>query len=155
MNYALMKLYLTQIEMKNKRNSFKKSVPWTWSIVCLLFLLILYYGINMYLYERNTSPKVCIEDKCFVVEIARTSTEQQQGLMNREVMEADHGMIFIFAKSDMHNFWMKNTRIPLDMIWLDDQKNVVRVLTAQPCTQDPCLVYRPEVLAKYVIEINA
>lgn len=141
--------------MKNKRNSFKQSISRTWVMIWLFLLVILYYFITISIQEKNTASKICIEKQCFTVEIARTSAEQQQGLMNREVMEKDHGMVFIFPKSDVHNFWMKNTLIPLDMIWVDDAFNVVRVLTAQPCIQDPCKVYRPEASAKYVIEINA
>lgn len=155
MMYASMGFYFRQIEMKNKRNSFKQSISWTWVMIWLLILMILYYFINISIHDKNTTSKVCIEKKCFTVEIARTSAEQQQGLMNREAMESNQGMIFIFPQADIHNFWMKNTLIPLDMIRVDDTFKVVRVLTAQPCTQDPCKVYKPEALAKYVIEINA
>lgn len=64
-------------------------------------------------------------------------------------------MLFIFDTYDFHNFRMKNTLIPLDMIWIDDQNTVVRIITAQPCTTEPCEVYTPEALSKYVLEINA
>ena len=50
---------------------------------------------------------------------------------------------------------MKNTLIPLDMIRLDEIHKVVRILTAQPCIADPCEAYKPEIGAKYVLEINA
>lgn len=150
-----MGFYFSKIEMKNKRNYIKQSISWSWVMIWLLVLVILYYLMNNYIRERNLIPKVCIENKCFTVEIARTSEEQQKGLMNRETMDLNQGMVFVFSKSDIHNFWMKNTLIPLDMIWVDDQNQVVRVVTAQPCTQDPCKIYKPATLAKYVIEINA
>lgn len=140
--------------MKNKSNLFM-TISWTWFAIWFLFLLVFYYFVNRYIHERNTISEVCIEKKCFTVEMARTPAEQQQWLMNRQVMEASHGMIFMFPKTDVYNFRMKNTLIPLDMIRIDDQNHVVRVLTAQPCTQDPCIIYQPEVSAKYVIEINA
>ena len=91
---------------------------------------------------------------CFTVEIADTPTEREKGLMNRESMAENHGMLFIFLASDFYNFWMKNTLIPLDIIWLDDQMNVVRILTAQPCETDFCEIYKPGALAKYVVEFN-
>ena len=75
--------------------------------------------------------------------------------MDREAMSENHGMLFVFTTPDFYNFWMKNTRIPLDMIRLDANKKIVRVLTAQPCTSDPCHVYKPEIFANYVLEINA
>jgi len=90
-----------------------------------------------------------------MVELARTPAEQEQGLMYRESMEEKNGMLFVFSKSDIYNFWMKNTLIPLDMIWIDDQFKVVKIMTAQPCVSDPCMVYNPEKLATYILEINA
>lgn len=64
-------------------------------------------------------------------------------------------MLFIFPKSDIYDFRMKNTLIPLDMLRIDDQFNVAKILTAQPCTADPCPIYHPEAAAIYVLEINA
>jgi hypothetical protein len=140
--------------MKNKPNFFK-AISWTWIVIGFLFLGIVYYMVSNYLHEKNTTPAVCSDKKCFTVEIARTPAEQQKGLMNRQDMEENKGMLFVFPKTDLYNFWMKNTLIPLDMVWLDDSFTVVRILTAQPCTQNPCMTYQPQVSAKYVLEINA
>lgn len=67
-------------------------------------------------------------------------------------------MLFIF--DDMvskRGFWMKNTLIPLDIIWLDDQRKIVHIeQDVPPCVQDPCPSYGPDdVMSKYVVEINA
>jgi len=105
--------------------------------------------------EVDYQPRVCGGDWCFMTELARTPAEQQLGLMNRESMEEGDGMLFIFEGSEFHNFWMKNTLIPLDMIWIDDQFKVVKIITAQPCTAEPCMIYNPQKLATYVLEINA
>jgi len=75
--------------------------------------------------------------------------------MNRKMMDQNKGMIFIFPKSDRYDFWMKNTLIPLDMIRIDEELTVVRILTAQPCTSNPCPIYSPGKTAKYTLEINA
>ena len=116
---------------------------------------VIYYLIVSIDYRTNTSPQVCNGKKCFTVELARTQVEQEQGLMNRTSMGENSGMIFIFPQSNMYNFRMKNTLIPLDMLRIDDTNKVVRILTAQPCIADPCTLYRPETFAKYVLEINA
>ena len=105
-------------------------------------------------YHQQQNPQVCNENTCFTIEIADTSTEREKWLMNRELMSENHGMLFVFSESDFHNFWMKNTIIPLDMIWINEQSEVVRILTAQPCTADPCVIYKPEILATYVLELN-
>lgn len=114
-------------------------------IAYLPFLLLLYYIVTNYFHERNTTiPEVCSEKTCFTVELARTAEQQQQGLMYRETMGEEYGMLFIFPDTTLHNFWMKNTRIPLDIIWINDQFQVVRIFTAQPCITDPCTIYAPE-----------
>jgi len=101
-------------------------------------------------------PQVCFENRCFSVEIADDPDEQRQGLMFRESLAPDHGMLFIFERDALYGFWMKNTRIPLDMIWLDAQMRVVFIQEdAQPCTADPCASYRTPTEARYVLELNA
>jgi len=143
--------YFSQIHMKNNI----KHISWTWFVIGLIFLGIVYYFINMYTQQSNKIPQVCSLRKCFTVELARTPAQQELGLMNRTSMAENSGMLFIFSKNDFYNFWMKNTRIPLDMIRIDEQYTVVRILTAQPCITDPCMVYRPEKIALFVLEINA
>lgn len=75
--------------------------------------------------------------------------------MYRTSMAEKEGMIFVFPNTEIHNFRMKNTLIPLDMIWLDETYTVVSVITAQPCTSEPCPLYSPHIPVKYVWEINA
>ncbi len=132
-----------------------KHISWTWVAIWLLIFMISYVFIFNYIHRKNTTSQVCVQWNCFTVELARTSTEQELGLMNRTGMDEKKGMLFLFPKSDIYAFRMKNTLIPLDMVRIDDQNRVVYVVTAQPCTTDPCAVYKPEIWARYVLEINA
>lgn len=132
------------------KNNIKKIIR-IWITIWLLILGISYYIIINYILV----PQVCSGENCFIVELARTPAEQQQGLMNRESMDEGSGMLFIFQWSEFHNFRMKDTLIPLDMIWIDKQFKVVRIMTAQPCIADQCPIYQPGIAAKYVLEINA
>jgi uncharacterized membrane protein (UPF0127 family) len=97
---------------------------------------------------------VCFETNCFDVELAVTEEQKVQGLMHRTSLDADNGMLFIFEEESEYAFWMKDTLIPLDMIWINSDKEVVRIVTAQPCER-VCEVINPNANAQYVLEVNA
>lgn len=90
-------------------------------------------------------------------EIADTPLKRATGLMYRDRLDKNHGMLFSFGQAQAWGFWMKNTRIPLDMIWLDGKKRVVHIERSVPiCTKtdDSCPLYKPNSEdAMYVLEI--
>jgi len=97
---------------------------------------------------------VCIRGVCFETEIAVTAAERSRGLMNRDALAKDHGMLFVFPEEGLHRFWMKNTRIELDIIFIAPDRRVVSISRrAQPCRKDPCDRYSPEGNAAYALEI--
>jgi hypothetical protein len=102
-----------------------------------------------------TGPRVVLPSgAAYAVELARTPEEQAQGLMYRESLAPRAGMIFLFRDAAPHQFWMKNTMIPLDMIWMDDAGKVLFVSAdTPPCKADPCPTYGPDSPAKQVLEI--
>ena len=88
------------------------------------------------------------------LELALTPEDQAQGLMYRENLPERTGMLFVFPEDAPHHFWMKNTMIPLDMIWMDDAGRVLFVSAdTPPCKADPCPTYGPDSPAKQVLEI--
>ncbi len=100
-------------------------------------------------------PHVRLKGEKFSVEIAETPDKQQLGLMFRESMPRDHGMLFVFAGESMRSFWMKNTRIPLDIIYFDKDLEMVSFSTAVPCRTRQCPGYPSTGPAMYVLELNA
>jgi uncharacterized membrane protein (UPF0127 family) len=87
------------------------------------------------------------------VEIADTPERRSLGLMYRKELGADAGMLFIFDAADHLTFWMKNTPLPLDMIFIGDDKRIVGIAKdAVPYTTTPRGV---EGRSRYVLEVNA
>lgn len=100
--------------------------------------------------------QVCFEETCFHVELAVTQAERTEGLMHRASMPADSGMLFVFGAERPYEFWMKNTLIPLDIIWLDYSRRIIHIeADVPPCKADPCPSYAPGGNALYVLELNA
>lgn len=120
--------------------------------------------------QQDLSSSVCIkpfgatqgEESCFSVELAKTEAEKERGLMFKTQLSKEGGMLFIFDKEDIHPFWMKNTLVSLDIIWIDGYSKVVYISRdVQPCLPAQagssliCPSVVPTAKAKYVLEVNA
>lgn len=92
------------------------------------------------------------------VEIADSPSKRSQGLMLRPSMAPDRGMLFLFPEPGDHAFWMKNTLISLDMLWLDETGTILHLESKVPiCTRqdDGCPRYRSPSKSLHVLELNA
>jgi len=90
------------------------------------------------------------------IEVADTVEKRAMGLMFRKSLPYSSGMLFIFSTEDFHSFWMKNTLVPLDILWLDKEFRIKYYYqNVQPCKSDPCASYSPLIKAIYVLEVNA
>lgn len=87
------------------------------------------------------------------VSIADTSDSRARGLMNVEELPRDQGMVFLFEQPGRGSFWMKDTLIPLDIAFWNDDGIVVDILQMQPCVEDPCDFYTPK--ADYIGAVEA
>jgi len=93
--------------------------------------------------------------RVIAAEIADTPEKVARGYMYRTQVGERDGMIFVFPVSDVHPFWMKNTLVPLDMIWMDEEFGVLHIQpSAPPCRADPCPSYGPLRKAAYVLEVR-
>lgn len=121
-------------------------------LMLLITPLMLFTGCT----PESKAAKVCCENQCFDVELATTPHDRSTGLMHRTELPKNTGMLFIYDKEAIYPFWMKNTLIPLDIIWINSDKEIVYMKkNAQPCEKDPCDTFRPDKRAKYVLELNA
>jgi len=90
------------------------------------------------------------------VELADTDEKRARGLMFREQLARERGMLFIFSEPGQWSFWMKNTKVSLDILWLDQKKKIVDLAENIPgCVGEPCLQYQPAHEATYVLEVPA
>jgi uncharacterized protein len=103
------------------------------------------------------APRIILPDRsAIIVEVASDDPTREQGLMYRDHMAEDRGMIFLFPQVGEYPFWMKNTFIPLDMIWIDSDHRIVHIAhDVPPCKTDPCPNYPPNAKAASVLELAA
>ncbi|MBN1271237.1 MAG: DUF192 domain-containing protein [Candidatus Aminicenantes bacterium] len=125
-----------------------------------IILLVIFIGVFFF------SSGSCSKDRyvqiflpdgfSITAECAVTEAERALGLMYREKIESDQGMLFIFSREGIYSFWMKNMVIPLDILWLDKNKRIVHIAeNVPPCRKVPCPSYGPSIPAMYVLELKA
>jgi len=107
--------------------------------------------------QQFSIGSVCAKNSCFQVKLAKTEAQKEKGLMGVSFLDKDKGMLFVFEKEGIYPFWMKNTLIPLDIIWIGGDKKVVFIgQNIEPCKSLICPpIVPPGPGAKYVLEINA
>lgn len=91
-------------------------------------------------------------EKRFSIEVADDPVERERGLMYRETMPDDRGMLFVFESSRPVGFWMKNTPMPLDLVFVDDKGKVLGVQPGEPFSEAVISVPQP---ARFVLELKA
>ena len=106
---------------------------------------------------ETPGPRVVFPDGYVVrVEIAADEDMRAQGLMYRDQLRPASGMLFFFPQDGEYPFWMKNTHIPLDMIWIDSNRKIAHIEhDVPPCQIDDCPNYPPHAIARYVLEVAA
>jgi len=126
----------------------------TMRVRTILLSLILFLMFTLACAEEK-SLKVCFKNVCVSAETASTPEEKQRGLMFRKDLGELSGMLFINQREGIYSFWMKNTLIPLDIIWISRNKKVVFIeKDAQPCLKI-CEAIKPTYPAQYILEVNA
>lgn len=124
----------------------------------LQFVLILYLlpTVASIANDINFDKRlITLSENEYTVEIARSSKERRRGLMYRDQLDKRHGMLFIYPRVGDHRIWMKNTLIPLTVIWFDETKTAIDIKKLIPCTTDVCPSFGVSKPSKYVLELNS
>lgn len=125
-------------------------------ILIISLILINYHNSDIKYKSPDNISQTCINSHCFNVSLAITEQERKRGLMFVKELRDDEGMLFIFQEEAIHPFWMKNTLIPLDMIWINSSLDIVDIFNASPCKDNEiCNNIIPNVSSLYTLEINS
>ena len=119
---------------------------------CFCFLAALLGGC-----ASSGAPWVELGGQRYVVEIADDDAERARGLMFRDALPVDRGMLFIHDREEPQAYWMKNTRIALDILYFDNMRKLVaQQRDVPPCSLgDGCPPYPSDAPARFVLELNA
>ncbi len=117
-----------------------------------LVIASVFFGVLSGVASGLEAARVCVDQHCFDVEVAQSPAQREQGLMNRAKLGVRSGMWFVFDRPDRYAFWMKNTRVPLDIIWVSPQGRVVDIF--HQATQGRLVPMVPRMPAQYVLEVN-
>jgi uncharacterized membrane protein (UPF0127 family) len=102
----------------------------------------------------STVTWLTLDGVAFRPELALTSESRTRGLMNRRKAPVD-GMLFVFPESTSGGFWMKNTLVPLTIVFFDASGRRVRRMSMVPCRDDPCAIYDPGRRYRFALELRA
>jgi len=102
----------------------------------------------------GTTARLRLDGVLFRPELALTADQRATGLMNRRQAPKD-GMLFVFPSDTTGGFWMKNTLVPLRILFFDARGKRVRALRMTPCREDPCRIYEPGRRYRFALELRA
>lgn len=124
--------------------------------ILIIFLLIFLISCTED-FDKKVNEIYIDNDKNLIkinVEVADDNEERIKGLMFREKLDENSGMLFVFENEEHQTFWMKNTLIPLDIIFIDRNFKIVDIKSAVPCKEEPCILYKSSRPVKYVLEVK-
>lgn len=128
------------------------------AVVALFLISIIIYQQYQKITEENTVRIFTGAGLIKInIEYAKTPEELKKGLMNRSTLEKSSGMLFVFPDEKIREFWMKNTLIPLEIMFIDTKGRINEITAMEPCVADvkTCQVYTSKEPARFAIEVNA
>ncbi len=120
------------------------------ALLCAVLILLL-GALNACSGSGMRTVRCTIGEASLTVELAETDVQKSRGLMYRQKLGKNRGMLFPYASEEVRTFWMKNTYVPLSIAFIDDEKEIVHIADMQPRDLDSTSSIRP---CQYVLEVN-
>ena len=131
------------------------------ALLAAIVLVALFYLIYSFAIAKNAVKKISITNPggsliSIDAEIADNPFKMMKGLMGRSSLDENAGMLFVFQSEDIQTFWMFNTTIPLDALFIKENGTVAEIIQMEPCGLNvtKCKTYAPNETARYVLEVN-
>jgi len=121
-------------------------------IATTLIIILIIFIVYLYFPTKLRTKNIFINNQEFTIEVATTPSQLTHGLSNRNELCHNCGMLFVFPTPQILSFWMKDTLIPLDMIFIDKDKKIINIVTA-PINN--LQIYNSATPALYCLELNA
>ena len=90
----------------------------------------------------------------YLVEVAETPEQRRLGLMHRQSLAPDRGMLLLYPAPGKHRVWMKNMRIPLRVFWIDEEHRVIHGQRLEPCSESPCPIFGAPEESRFILELS-
>ncbi|MBC8210489.1 MAG: DUF192 domain-containing protein [Gammaproteobacteria bacterium] len=120
------------------------------SLLILLFL-VANIAVAELVFPRQTLQ---LNKRAFQLELADTNQRRSEGLMHRRSLADEAGMLFLYQRPGDYRIWMKNTLIPLLVIWLDAEARIIDLQMLEPCRVQNCPVYGPQQTSQFILELH-
>lgn len=126
---------------------------WAKRIIIALAVII---GFGLLWWQMNDQQQaIRLHGYTYHMTIMRTSDELQRGLSDTQGLASDHAMLFVFPSNDTWPIWMKDMNYPIDIVWLDSDRNVVYMAKDAKPSSYPDTQFKPDKNARYVIELSS
>ena len=142
-------IYISYNDMESMRNR-QKAIKITLFCALIFLITVISMCVNFH------ASKVNINGISIDTELADTPQKWEKGLMGRHELPANSGMLFVFPDENKRSFWMKNTFLPLDIIFISSGMKIVDIKkNFSPCKSILCATYTSKEAAMYALEVNA
>jgi len=131
-----------------------KKIKSALSLVAFVVIVGSAFGVSAIL-SQNKYKTVEVAGHTLKVEVADEDEERRRGLCCRDSLNSDSGMLFVYDEPGFYPFWMKDTRIPLDIIWVSSSKKIVHIEESVLPSSYPSQSFVSPKPAQYILETNA